>query len=275
MTELSISNKYHSLFNYRQKISENPIELSTDYNPNQLPNPEQVVASGYIITRISLRTLITKSWQQSFFVQYGSYSIFIFRSFADFKDWLLNPYHSTEEREFLVKLRMNFMSTPSINDFQRTCDDNGHRYSENNVHSFFDNLQQTSEVLSYSVSRITYKSYQKFNIVDIGSSLLHKIRMKYTTSEPEGGESFIKSSVLPMKKRPTDELFSTIVTVKNGLNESEETPMMHQFKVSRIMEQGPSPVIVGAFGSPIREELDVFRKCICSCIRHANTASGM
>mmetsp|Transcript_17100 Transcript_17100/g.26080 ORF Transcript_17100/g.26080 Transcript_17100/m.26080 type:complete len:182 (+) Transcript_17100:386-931(+) len=181
---------------------------------------------------------------------------------------------------------MNFKTKPSINDFKKTCHDNGQRYSENNFHSFFDNLQQkkeaikdpntqVSEVLSYAVSPITYKSYQKFNIVDIGSSLLHKIRKKYITSEPEGGESFIKSSVLSMKKRPTDELFSTVVTMENGLNESEETPMMHQFKLSRIMEQGPSPVIVGAFGSPIREELDVFRKCMRSCIRHANTASGM
>ena len=34
----------------------------------------------------------------------------MFRSEEDFKDWLKNPYHSVEEREFLIKLNVDFIN---------------------------------------------------------------------------------------------------------------------------------------------------------------------
>lgn len=33
----------------------------------------------------------------------------VFRNEMDFQDWIQNPYHSEKEREYLVKLRVDFL----------------------------------------------------------------------------------------------------------------------------------------------------------------------
>jgi hypothetical protein len=46
-----------------------------------------------------------------------------FRNEADFDDWLNNPYHNFTEREFLVKLQVDFVSDlhkPNVRGYQTT-----------------------------------------------------------------------------------------------------------------------------------------------------------
>lgn len=75
-----------------------------------LPKPELVHHSGYVLSRISFRTVLMRKWKQTFWIQYGPTQLLFFRSFADYTDWLNNPYHTQKAREFLVKLRVDFVS---------------------------------------------------------------------------------------------------------------------------------------------------------------------
>lgn len=75
-----------------------------------LPRPSLVVHSGYVLSRISFRTVLLRKWKQTFWIQYGPTQLLFFRTFADFEDWLNNPYHTIKAREYLVKLRVDFVS---------------------------------------------------------------------------------------------------------------------------------------------------------------------
>lgn len=88
-----------------------------------LPKYELVYHAGYVLSRISFRTVLMRKWKQSFWIQYGPTSILFFRSFADYDDWLNNPYHTMKAREFLVKLRIDFvgdLKKPSVMGYQVT-----------------------------------------------------------------------------------------------------------------------------------------------------------
>lgn len=73
-----------------------------------LPDFDQVHHSGYVLARISFRTILIKKWKQCFWVTYGTNQILFFRSSSDFEDWLTNPYLSQPQRDFLVKLKVDF-----------------------------------------------------------------------------------------------------------------------------------------------------------------------
>ncbi|KAL7532358.1 hypothetical protein ACHAWF_004107 [Thalassiosira exigua] len=75
-----------------------------------LPKPELVHHSGYVLSRISFRTVLMRKWKQTFWIQYGPTQLLFFRSFADYEDWVNNPYHTQKAREFLVKLRVDFVA---------------------------------------------------------------------------------------------------------------------------------------------------------------------
>jgi hypothetical protein len=75
-----------------------------------LPRPSLVLHAGYVLARISFRTVLLRKWKQTFWIQYGPTQLLFFRSYADFGDWLNNPYHSAKAREYLVKLRVDFVS---------------------------------------------------------------------------------------------------------------------------------------------------------------------
>ena len=51
-----------------------------------------------------------KKWKPTFYVILKTGRLCVFRSEEDFKDWLKNPYHSVEEREFLIKLNVDFIN---------------------------------------------------------------------------------------------------------------------------------------------------------------------
>lgn len=75
-----------------------------------LPRQELVHHSGYVLARISFRTVLMRKWKQTFWIQYGPTQLLFFRTFSDYEDWLNNPYHTQKAREFLVKLRVDFVS---------------------------------------------------------------------------------------------------------------------------------------------------------------------
>lgn len=64
-----------------------------------------------------------KKWKQTFWVQYGPHTMLWFRSESDFSDWLNNPYHDQAQRNFLIKLAVNFVHDlykPNVRGYQVT-----------------------------------------------------------------------------------------------------------------------------------------------------------
>lgn len=74
-----------------------------------LPEFDKVTHSGYALARISFRTILIKKWKQVFWVTYGDSKLFIFRSSADFADWVSNPYLNKAQRAFLVKVEIDLV----------------------------------------------------------------------------------------------------------------------------------------------------------------------
>ena len=90
---------------------ENAKALSQHAPPGASPLPdfEKVTHSGYVLSRISFRTILIKKWKQTFWVSYGNNQVLFFRSSSDFEDWVSNPYLSQGQRDFLVKLKVDFV----------------------------------------------------------------------------------------------------------------------------------------------------------------------
>lgn len=64
-----------------------------------------------------------KKWKQTYWVQYGPHTMLWFRSENDFTDWLNNPYHDQTQRNFLIKLAVNFVHDlykPNVRGYQVT-----------------------------------------------------------------------------------------------------------------------------------------------------------
>ena len=68
----------------------------------------EVTHSGQCIARISMRTLVMKKWKRIFWITYGNDKMLFFRSQVDFEEWAMNPHLSRNQREKLVKLRIDF-----------------------------------------------------------------------------------------------------------------------------------------------------------------------
>jgi hypothetical protein len=122
--------------NPRVKTEEATIEEKALHNPvrnelarlappgaSPLPKAELVRKRGYVMSRISFRTIIMKKWKQSYWVQYGPHTMLWFRAQTDFEDWLNNPYHNQQQRNFLIKLAVNFVHDlykPNVRGYQVT-----------------------------------------------------------------------------------------------------------------------------------------------------------
>ena len=96
-------------------------DLPLDASP--LPDATPILASGPILTRSSLRSLVMKKWHTSHWVRYGPTTLLVFRTEDDFDNWLRNPYHSQRQRDYLVKARLDFsseMKKPDVRGFKMT-----------------------------------------------------------------------------------------------------------------------------------------------------------
>lgn len=73
-----------------------------------LPNFDYVNHSGFILSRLSLKTKLIKKWRQCFWIVYGTHMLLCFRSKDDFEEWMFNPFLSMKERTALVKFGVDF-----------------------------------------------------------------------------------------------------------------------------------------------------------------------
>lgn len=107
----------------RNKFSQEIARRQAPPGASPLPKAELVRKRGYVLSRISFRTIVMKKWKQSYWVQYGSHTMLWFRNQADFDDWLNNPYHNQARRNFLIKLAVNFVHDlykPNVRGYQVT-----------------------------------------------------------------------------------------------------------------------------------------------------------
>lgn len=82
---------------------------SAPKSASKLPDFGQVTHSGYVLARISIRTILLKKWKQVYWVTYGVNQILFFRSVADFEEWVSNPFLTINQREHLVKLKIDLV----------------------------------------------------------------------------------------------------------------------------------------------------------------------
>mmetsp|Transcript_23067 Transcript_23067/g.49942 ORF Transcript_23067/g.49942 Transcript_23067/m.49942 type:complete len:203 (+) Transcript_23067:166-774(+) len=83
-------------------------DAKNDPSPSS-PRPNLIHMTGPILTRTSLRALVLKKWHPSYWMWYGPHKLIIFRSKDHMDDWRYNPYHGKKQRDFLVKLEIDFM----------------------------------------------------------------------------------------------------------------------------------------------------------------------
>lgn len=96
-------------------------EKEADFS--SLPNPNKVTHSGSLMSRISLKSLLTKVWKPTFWITYGHNILIFFRSKKTFEEWLYNPYLSKDERAKLIKLGIDFKrdrNLPNLRGYQAT-----------------------------------------------------------------------------------------------------------------------------------------------------------
>lgn len=74
-----------------------------------LPDFDKIEHSGYILGRFSLRTILFRKWKQTFWIMYGPHTLYFFRCHQDFLDWVSNPYLTLVQRDFIVKMKIDFM----------------------------------------------------------------------------------------------------------------------------------------------------------------------
>jgi len=75
---------------------------------SNFPIFSKITHSGHLSARLSAKSLILKKWKRVFWIAYGDCELFMFRSRADFDEWVTNPYMTKQERNEIVKLRVNF-----------------------------------------------------------------------------------------------------------------------------------------------------------------------
>jgi len=75
-----------------------------------LPSFDQVKHSGNLMSRFSMKSMVTKKWKYAFWIAYGNNQILFFRSRADFEEWVSNPFLTKEARDALVKLDIDFIN---------------------------------------------------------------------------------------------------------------------------------------------------------------------
>jgi len=80
------------------------VELS----PKPPPDWDLIKHSGFILARISMRTLVMKKWKQIFWIAYGDHTLLFFKTRVHFENWVMDPNLSGRQRDELVKLRVDF-----------------------------------------------------------------------------------------------------------------------------------------------------------------------
>jgi hypothetical protein len=141
----------------------------TNNNYSPLPNPNLILQMGPIQTRTSLRSLLMKKWHQpSWWMHYDTHSILIFRSKDHLDDWVQNPYHGKKEREYLIKLRIDFgdissSSSFSVDESVRSSGGGGGNNHHHHDGDANNNKEVSSRILGHRILPIKQKTYGKKN----------------------------------------------------------------------------------------------------------------
>ncbi len=80
-----------------------------------LPNFMNVKHSGKVLSRVSVLSLISKSWKETFWIIYDESQLIFFRNERDYEDWLLNPYIDRKERDKKIKMKIDFQKDQNMN----------------------------------------------------------------------------------------------------------------------------------------------------------------
>jgi len=215
----------------------NQLKTSSSLSLSPLPQLELIHIMGPIMTRTSLRTLVMKKWNTSYWMQYGPSTIIVFRSREHLDDWMYNPYHSIKQRDYLIKLHVNFRdmmttttSTTTTTTTTATSVDNGGGGGGGSQ-------------CSGSVSSSNGGGVGGGGILSSGSSNVGKDGGK------EGG--ILGHRILPIKKKSYG---------------SKNEPEMYQFKLERWSNLGCS--VLAAFASQEEGEVQILHDTITEILSH-------
>lgn len=101
---------------YMTKVKPNTNIMYGNGTLSPLPKFSKIGHSGYVSARLSTASLILKKWKRVFWVTYNDETeLLVFRSKSDFDEWATNPYMSPNQRNDLVKLRVNLKKGGSGN----------------------------------------------------------------------------------------------------------------------------------------------------------------
>jgi len=75
-----------------------------------LPDFDEIMHSGELMARFSLRSMLIKKWRPTFWIAYGKnqLKLLFFRNKMDYEEWISNPYLSIREQNALVKCAIDF-----------------------------------------------------------------------------------------------------------------------------------------------------------------------
>lgn len=173
---------------------------------SELPSYEKIRHSGYIMTRFSQASLLTRKWRQNFWILYEDYLCF-YRSKEDFDQWLMNPFLSKEKRDALVKrcLRFNKKSLKLYNLGNKRL--KSYRRS-GNMHHFKLNKHES---FGGAISDKTVGAFASLNEVDVAElyTIIYTLLKPAQVNSFEDffinydGKSISSSGHGDYKKRPT------------------------------------------------------------------------
>jgi len=96
-------------FKLSSPFKKSPKPTQTQY---ETPSINDIICSGTISTRLSLKKIITKKWHEdNYYIQYQNNSksmIILFRNHDDFHNWLYNPYLEDKARKCLIRFTIDF-----------------------------------------------------------------------------------------------------------------------------------------------------------------------
>ena len=148
------------LYNWSEKKNDSNLHLST------LPNPNLIHQMGPIQSRTTLRSLLMKKWHTDcWWMHYDRYSILIFRSKDHLDDWVQNPYHGKKEREYLIKLHIDFGDIGGVGGRKSGSGSVNEGFASGNNSNKDDNGGedggQTTNILGHRILPIKQKNYGK------------------------------------------------------------------------------------------------------------------
>jgi hypothetical protein len=148
------------LYNWSEKKDDSNLHLST------LPNPNLIHQMGPIQSRTTLRSLLMKKWHTDcWWMHYDRYSILIFRSKDHLDDWVQNPYHGKKEREYLIKLHIDFGDIGGVGGGKSGSGSVNEGVASGNNSNKDDNGGedggQTTNILGHRILPIKQKNYGK------------------------------------------------------------------------------------------------------------------